>query len=144
MLPTQLKPRKSFCVKDLNAHNFFDTLEKLQAGENGNIENPRRPKRHRSKSALGMIPLAGPSNTEECTLEQGQALKYLRILGKKLRAHYFLLNTPISSSKPEACGELTWNQIELSLISQNNPSEFSATGMCRFEESDSKVFKSSY
>ena len=95
-LGAELKPRKSFCIKDLNAHNFFESIQKQQ--ETGELNNPRRPQRQRSRSVLPTIPLSGSNMTEECTLEQGQALKYLRILGKKLRAHYFFHSTPMAST----------------------------------------------
>ena len=79
--------------------------------------------------------------TEECTLDQGQALKYLRILGKKLRAHYFFHSTPMASTEPaNKCPELAWGDIEVSNCGNISPFQFSAGVQTRFEGSDPAVF----
>ena len=107
------------------AHSFYEAASKQHPEEEEEKIPPSKVHiRLLSKSTASPIPLESiNNNTKKCTFGQGQALKYLRILGKKLRAHYYLHNSPLSKISPEsACMDaFTWSELELiSPVSRNN------------------------
>ena len=116
--------KNSFCENDLCAHSFYEAASKQHPEEEEKIPPSKVHIRLLSKSAASPIPLESiNNNTKKCTFGQGQALKYLRILGKKLRAHYYLHNSPLSKISPEsACMDaFSWSELELiSPVSRNN------------------------